>query len=191
MTTSQRPWREGVPPSRPASEARPTPCVAASGGLARHHTGGGGTRRTDDCRRDWGRDGALSEAGHLASWAGLCPGNHASAGTRKTGKTTQGSPLLRAALVQAAWAASQSRGTYLAAQYPRWVKRMGKKKALVAVAHSILVIMDHMVSRRTCYVELGEDAVTPRSVQAQSQRLIRPLEALGLRVTVEGREEAA
>ena len=130
-------------------------------------------------------------AGHLASWAGRCPGNHASAGKRKSGKTTKGSPLLRAALVQAAWAASHSRGTYLAAHYHRLVKRMGKKKALVAVAHRLLDIMDHMMSRRTCSVELGEDIVKPRSVQAPSQRLIRQLETLGFRVTVEGREEAA
>jgi transposase len=130
-------------------------------------------------------------AEHLASWAGLCPGNHESAGKRKSGKTTKGSPFLRAALVQAAWAASHSRGTYLAAQYHRLVKRMGKKKALVAVAHSILVIVYHMLSRRTRYMELGEDVVKHRSVQVQSQRLIRQLEALGFRVTVEGREEAA
>jgi transposase len=130
-------------------------------------------------------------AGHLASWAGLCPGNHESAGKRKTGKTTKGSPFLRAALVQAAWAASHSRGTYLAAQYHRLVKRMGKKKALVAVAHSILVIVYHMLSRHTRYEELGEDVFKHRSVQAQSQRLIRQLEALGFRVTVEDRKEAA
>jgi transposase len=130
-------------------------------------------------------------AGHLARWAGLCPGNHESAGTRKSGQTTKGSPYLRAALVQAAWAASHSRGTSLAAQYHRLVKRMGKKKALVAVAHSILVIVYPMLSRRTRYADLGESVVTPRSVQAQSQRLIRQLEALGVKVTVEEREEAA
>ena len=130
-------------------------------------------------------------AGPLASGAGLCPGNHESAGKRKSGKTTKGSPFLRAALGQAAWAASHSRGTYLAAQYHRLVKRMGKKKALVAVAHSILVIVYHMLSRRTHYADLGEEVCKPRSVQAQSRRLIQQLEALGCRVTVEGREEEA
>jgi transposase len=129
--------------------------------------------------------------GQLASWAGLCPGNHESAGKRTSGKTTQGSPFLRAALVQAAWAASHSRGTSLAGPYHRLVKRMGKEKALVAVAHSILVIVYHMVSRRTRYIDLGEDVFKPRSVHAQSQRLIRQLEALGFSDTVEGREEAA
>ena len=68
---------------------------------------------------------------------------------------------------------------------------MGKKKALVAVAHSILVIVYHMLSRRTCYVDLGENVFKQRSVQAQSQRLIRQLEALGFTVTVEGQTEAA
>lgn len=129
-------------------------------------------------------------AGPLASWAGLCPGNHESAGKRKSGKTTKGNPLLRAALVQAAWAASHSRGTYLAAQYHRLVTRMGKKKALVAVAHRILVLVYHMLSRRTRSVDLGEDVFKHRSIHAQSQRLIRQLEALGGRVTVEGGEAA-
>ena len=130
-------------------------------------------------------------AEHLASWAGLCPGNHESAGKRKSGKTTKGSPFLRAALVQAAWAASHRRGTYLAAQYHRLVKRMGKKKALVAVAHSLLAIVYHMLSRHTRYVDRGEDVFKRRSVQAQSQRLIRQLAALGVTVTVEERADAA
>jgi len=130
-------------------------------------------------------------AGHLASWAGLCPGNNESAGKRRSGKTTKGSPYLRAALVQAAWAASHSRGTYLAGQYHRLVKRIGKKKALVAVAHSMLVIVYHMLSRRTRYADLGESVFQQRSIEAQSQRLIRQLEALGVKVTVEAREDAA
>jgi transposase len=88
-------------------------------------------------------------AEHLASWARLCPGNHKSAGKRQSGKTTQGSPCLRAALVQAAGAASHRRGTSRAAQSQRLVKRMGKKKALVAVARSMLVSGSHMLSRRT------------------------------------------
>jgi transposase len=130
-------------------------------------------------------------AGHLASWAGLCPGNNESAGKRRAGKTTKGSPYLRTVLVQAAWAASHSRGTSLAGQYHRLVKRMGKKKALVAVAHSILVIVYHMLSRRTRYAELGENVIKQRSVHAQSQRLIRQLEALGCKITVEEPADAA
>lgn len=124
-------------------------------------------------------------AGHLASWAGMCPGNHESAGKRKSGKTTKGSPYLRRALVQAAWAASHTKGTYLAAQYQRLVKRKGKKKALVAVGHSILVIVYHLLSRKSGYQELGGDYFDRYNVEMQRRRLIRQLESLGVKVTIE------
>jgi len=123
--------------------------------------------------------------GHLASWAGMCPGNNESAGKRKSGKTRKGNRYLRAALVQAAWAASHQKGTYLAAQYQRLVKRMGKKKALVAVGHSILVIVYHVLATRTSYQELGGDYFDQRHVAHHRARLIRQLEGLGLKVTVE------
>ena len=127
----------------------------------------------------------------LASWAGMCPGNNESAGKRKSGKTTKGSRYLRAALVQAAWAASHQKETYLAAQYKRLVKRMGKKKALVAVGHSILVIAYHVVQKRTPYQDLGGDYFARRNVDKQRKRLIRQLEGLGLKVTVEEIKAAA
>lgn len=123
--------------------------------------------------------------GHLASWAGMCPGNNESAGKRRSGKTRKGNRYLRAALVQAAWAATHQRGTYLAAQYQRLVKRMGKKKALVAVGHSILVIVYHVLATRTSYQELGGDYFDQRHVAHQRARLIRQLEGMGLKVTVE------
>jgi transposase len=122
---------------------------------------------------------------HLASWAGMCPGNNESAGKRKSGKTTKGSQYLRTALVQAAWAASRTKETYLSAQYQRLVKRMGKNKALVAVGHTILVIVYHVLARRQSYQELGGNYFDRQNVEAQKARLIRKLEALGLRVTVE------
>ena len=124
-------------------------------------------------------------ARHLASWAGMCPGNTESAGKRKSGKTSKGSRYLRAALVQAAWVASHQKGTYLAAQYQRLVKRMGKKKALVAVGHSILVMVYHVLTNRASYQELGGDYFERRKVEKQRHRLIHQLEALGLKVTVE------
>ena len=130
-------------------------------------------------------------ANHLASWAGMCPGNNESAGKRKSGKTTKGSRYLRAALVQAAWAASHQKGTYLAAQYKRLVKRMDKKKALVAVGHSILVIAYHVLQTRMPYQELGSDYFERRNVDKQRKRLIRQLESLGVKVTVEEVQEAA
>jgi transposase len=128
---------------------------------------------------------------HLASWAEMCPGNHESAGKRKSGKTTKGSRYLRAALVQAAWAASHPHRTYLGAQYKRLVKRMGKKKALVAVGHSILVIVYYVLQNKASYQELGGDYFDRRNVERQRKRLIRQLEALGSKVTVEEVESAA
>jgi len=130
-------------------------------------------------------------SGHLASWAGMCPGNNESAGKRKSGKTNKGSPYLRAALVQAAWAASHTKGTYLSAQFRRLVRRMGKKKALVAVGHTILIIVYQVLSRRVSYRDLGGDYFDRRNVEVQRQRLIRRLESLGLRVTIEELGEAA
>lgn len=127
----------------------------------------------------------------LASWAGMCPGNNESAGKRKSGKTGKGSRYLRAALVQAAWAASHQKDSYLAAQYRRMVKRMGKKKALVAVAHSILVIIYHVLKERTAYKDLGGDYFERRDVEKQRKRLIKQLESLGLKVTVEEVAKAA
>jgi len=127
----------------------------------------------------------------LASWAGMCPGNEESAGKRKRGKTRKGSRYLRAALVQAAWAASHQKGTYLAAQYHRLVKRMGKKKALVAVGHSILVIVYHVLNNRTSYEELGGDYFDRQQASKQRERLIRQLESLGLKVMVEEVTQAA
>src|SRR5712692_8836976 len=128
---------------------------------------------------------------HLASGAGMCPGNNESAGKRKSGKTSKGSRCLRAALGQAAWAASHQKGTYLAAQYKRLVKRMGKKKALVAVGYSILIIVYHVLQKRVPYQDLGGDYFERRNVSTQRQRLIRQLEALGVKVTVEEVKEAA
>ena len=86
-------------------------------------------------------------ARHLASWAGMCPGNHETAGKRQSGKTGKGRPWLRALLIQAAHATSRTRHTYLAAQYWRLAARRGKKRAAVAVGHTILVIVYHLITR--------------------------------------------
>lgn len=124
-------------------------------------------------------------AGHLSSWAGMCPGNHQSGGKRKSGKTTKGNVYLRTALVQAAWAATHKKETYLAAQYRRLVKRLGKQRALVAVGHSILVIVYHVLSNKVSYQELGADYFDHQNVKHQRNLLIRKLESLGVKVTVE------
>jgi transposase len=92
-------------------------------------------------------------AGHLASWAGLCPGNDESAGKRRSGRTTKGNQSLRTMLVQVAWAAVHAKGTIFQAQYGRGIKRMGKKKALVAVAHKVVVLIYKLLKTATDYQE--------------------------------------
>jgi transposase len=92
-------------------------------------------------------------AGNLSSWAGMCPGNNESAGKKRSGKTTKGSQWLRTTLVQVAWAASHTKETIFSACYQRWAKRLGRKKALIAVAHKILVVIYHLLKKLTDYRE--------------------------------------
>jgi transposase len=122
---------------------------------------------------------------HLASWCGLCPGNNSSGGKRKSGRTRDGNTYLRSALVQAAWAAHRSKNTYLSAQYRRLSRRISKKKAAVAVAHSLIVIAYYVLVRDRSYQELGGDYFDRQHVEQQRAYLLRRLEALGCRVTVE------
>jgi transposase len=125
-------------------------------------------------------------AGHLASWAGLCPGNNESAGKHFSGKTRKGSKWLRTTLSQAANAAARSKGTYLAAHYARIKGRRGHKKAIVAVAHSILVIAWHLLTRNQPYTDLGADYFLERQTsEAYRNRLVRQLERMGHKVTLE------
>jgi transposase len=130
-------------------------------------------------------------AGHLASWAGMCSGNRQSAGKRQSGRTTKGDQWLRATLVQVAWAASHTKGTYLSSQYRRLVGRRGKKRALVALGHSILVIIYHLLKRQTTYRELGADYFDRLDTERLTRGLVRRLERLGHRVTLAPREPAA
>jgi transposase len=125
-------------------------------------------------------------AGHLASWVGICPGNHESAGKRKSGRTTKGNKWLRVVLVQCAWAASRSKGTYLKAMYGRLAARRGKKRALVAVGHRLLAIIYNALKQGQSYQELGADYLDKKQDKEQlAQRLLRRLEKLGVKVTVE------
>ena len=129
-------------------------------------------------------------ADHLASWAGMCPGNNESAGKRKSGRITKGNRWLKRILVQAAWAASHTKGTYLAAQYRRLAKRRGCKRALVAVGHTLLVIMYHVLKRGTTYAELGPDFLERLEPARLTRQLVKRLEALGHKVTLEPRPAA-
>jgi transposase len=123
-------------------------------------------------------------AAHLASWAGLCPGNNESAGKRLSGKTRNGNAWLRRNLCQAAWAASHSKNTYLSAQFHRLAARKGKKRAIVAVGHTILVIVFHMLKNHQPYRDLGADFFDHRNPEQLKRTLIRRLQRLGLQVSV-------
>ena len=121
----------------------------------------------------------------LCSWAGLCPGNDESAGKRRSGRISPGNRWLKTTLVQAAWAASHTKDTYLSAQYQRLAKRRGKKRALVAVAHTILETAYWMLKRGTHYAELGADWFDHRAPQRLARYYLGRLEELGVKVTVE------
>jgi transposase len=124
--------------------------------------------------------------GHLASWAGMCPGNNITGGKRGSGKTTDGDVWLRDILTQCAWAAARTRETYLSAQFWRLARRIGRKKAALAVGHSILVICWHLLTNDTDYDDLGGDYFTRRAnPDRQRDRLIGRLHALGYRVTLD------
>ena len=122
-------------------------------------------------------------AGHAASWAGMCPGNNESAGKRKSGKTRKGNPALRTALAEAAHGAARKRACYLAAQYHRLAARRGKKKALIAVGHTILVIAYHLLTRATVYHDLGPTHFDQRDRDRTHRHLVARLEKLGYAVT--------
>jgi len=124
-------------------------------------------------------------AAHLASWVGICPGNHESAGKRRSGRTTQGNAWLRVTLVQCAWAASHTKGTYLSAQYKRLAARRGKKRALVAVGHTLLGIVYAVLKKKSTYRELGADYLDRQDKGRLTARLLQRLAKLGVKVTVE------
>jgi transposase len=135
--------------------------------------------------------GRFPTAGHLASWAGMCPGNNQSAGKHRSGRTTKGDRWLRQTLTQAAWAASHTKGTYLAAQYHRLAARRGKKRAVVAVGHTLLVIIYHVLKDEATYEELGANYLDRLEPDRLTRQLVRRLEKLGHKVTLEPRQEAA
>ncbi len=130
-------------------------------------------------------------AAHLASWAGMCPGNHESAGKRQSGRTRKGNAWLRGALTEAGQAAGRTKHTYVGAQYRRLAARRGKKKATIAVGHTILIIAYHLLTENATYQDLGVDYLEKRNRHAVERRLVRRLEALGNKVTLEPSDPAA
>ena len=124
-------------------------------------------------------------ADHLTSWAGVAPGNYESAGKRASGKTRKGNRFLRTVLVQAAHAAARTKGTYLSAQYRRLSTRRGKKRAIMAVAHSMLVMAYDMIQRHEPYREAGADFFDRLQPEDTARRLVKRLELLGYHVTLQ------
>jgi transposase len=124
-------------------------------------------------------------AGHLASWAGLCPGNNATAGKRRRGRARKGDRWLKATLVEASLAAIRVKGSRFGALYRRICRRAGHNVAIVAVAHAILAIAWHLLVHGTTYHELGADYLDRRDKQRTTQHYVRLLERLGHRVTLE------
>ena len=122
---------------------------------------------------------------HLASWAGLCPGNNESAGKHKSGKTRKGDRWLKRSLIEASWAASRANETYLSALYHRVARRRGKKKAAVAVSHAILVMAYHMIKNHIPYQELGADYFDLLNASHVKNHFVHRLERLGFKVTLE------
>lgn len=133
----------------------------------------------------------FQSAGHAASWAGLVPGKNESAGRNRSAKTSKANRYLKTALVEAGMAAGRSKDNYLAAQYGRLAARRGKKRAAVAVAHSILIIAYHIIRNGTTYVDLGANYFDKRKQDAVQQQLVRRLENLGFKVSLEPLNYAA
>jgi transposase len=130
-------------------------------------------------------------AAHLASWAGMCPGNHQSAGKRLSGRSRKGDPWLRSVLVEAALGAVRSKGTYLSARYRRVARRRGHKKAVIAVGHSILVAAWHLLAKEVKYDELGASHFDQRDTQRLTRYYLLRLKELGLEVAVQALPHAA
>jgi transposase len=123
-------------------------------------------------------------AGHLASWAGICSGNNESAGKRKSGRIRKGSRWLRRCLSQAAWGASHTKGTYLSAQFRQVARRRGKKRAIIATAHSILTSAYHILQDHVQYKDLGPDHFDRLDPERLKKYYVKRLQALGCQVSV-------
>ena len=135
--------------------------------------------------------GRFPTAGHLISWAGLCPKNDESAGKRRSTRMRKGAPWLKTTLVQCAWAAARKKASYLQAQFHRLRARRGAKKAIGAVAASILTAAYHMLKNGTLYQDLGPDHFDKRAQAKHVHRLIDRLRNLGFAVQITPVEAAA
>lgn len=145
-----------------------------------------GRRAAEDILAEMGTDmSRFPSADHLASWAKVSPGNNESAGKRKSGRTGKGNPWIKAALTEAAQAAAHTKDTYLSALYHRLARRRGKNRATIAVAHSILVSLYHMLKDATSYRELGGNYFDERNHHHTVRQAVRRIERLGYKVTLQ------
>jgi transposase len=135
--------------------------------------------------------GVFPDGHHLASWCGVCPGNEESAGKRLRSRVRRGNRWLRRALVQAAWAASHVKNSYPSAQYRRLAARRGRKRALVAVGHTLLVIIYHVLGRKVEYQDLGPGYFDRLEPERMKRYLVKRLVTLGYDVTVTPKEPTA
>jgi len=128
---------------------------------------------------------------HLSCWAGMCPGNNESAGKRKSGRTGKANRWLKRCLSQAGWAASHTKNTYLSAQFKQIAKRRGKKRAIIAVGRTILVIAYHLLAEGTDYQELGADYFDHLHPDRLRHYYVRRLQKLGYEVELREASTAA
>jgi transposase len=134
--------------------------------------------------------GRFATAGHLASWAGLCPGNNQSAGKRRSGRMTDGNRWLKATLNQCAWAASRKKDSYFFAQHRRITSRRGVKRATMAVAHTQLCTCWHLLKHGVCYADLGSNYFDGLNGDRVKRQLVKRLETLGYNVMLEKKDAA-
>jgi transposase len=127
----------------------------------------------------------FGSAERLSKWAAVCPGNNESAGKRKSGKTNKGNHWVRRSLAEAAWASSRTKNTYLSAQYRRFVRRKGKKRAIVAVSHTILSCAFHILKKKVSYQDLGNDYFQVRKRDYLKRYHLNQLKKLGFDVRVQ------
>ena len=130
-------------------------------------------------------------ARHAASWGGVCPGNHESAGKRLGGRTRKGNPWLRRILGHSAWAAARAKNTYMAVQFRRLAAKRGRKRAIVALGHGLLVTGYYVLKKQCSYQDLGADYFDRIKAEGLKRHLVKRLESLGQKVTLEPRETAA
>jgi transposase len=180
---------EPSPPAEGAAGGLPRPVAPGAGpGLQERLMSipGVGKRTAEALLAEIGTEvSRFPSAKHLSSWAGLAPGNHESGGKRLRGKTRRGNRHVRQILVEAALAAGRTKENYLSAMYRRQVARLGKKRGVIAVAHALVVIVYHLLKKGGTYQELGANYFDEQQREGLERRLVKRLERLGNRVTIE------